>query len=917
MTILAQIKSTAPLKVLGEECAGCVQEYIGERFVPADGLGTNKVLLLGDSPWKEEAAQGRPFVGASGRTLDKAFRALRTDRKNFLIANSSIWCKPPQLGWSDNPDAFAEARAAIHQCAPHLDRLVEKYKPKAIVTLGGAALRRLTGLTSVDDNQCYVHDSCYGIPAVATYHPSYINRGKFHLTTSLIYAIDKALSIAKGTSAAEDEDELLLDPPIDEAKAYLESGLVEGRFPRLFVDIETPLATMGRKKKEIDTEDRWYTTRGEMGASYNILRVGLSHRKNSALTVPWAAPYVDLIKWALEHADLLIEHAHNHYDARRLKANGCSFGGPWASSMHLWHYWQPHLDKGLEWIAPFFFNGPPWKHLSSIEPAKYNAKDVCRTVDAYLSCESAVKAQGGWDGFWNSVVRFDNEILSLSNVGTLPLDAEKQASFVAELTEEVKREEAALCAAVPPSARKITIKQRKPKDSEGYVEVELPVEIKKWRKKKEAKADCATCQGKGVVVEPNGVAGRGKRCADCLSYTETVAKLVWRKEEFNPGSSNQTKELIKALDLAIPKGRNSKGEWAETTGTKQLQRLAKKHPEFKKIIEVREAKKIKDSYSPTKDPKGICGNWKIDPDGCVRGFYGFSPSTLRLNCWFDNLQTLPSRKRLAAKWREQAVAPAGYIFGEVDSSGIEAVLVGYFAGSERYVRLAKAGVHGYLTAARLGTPIDINLPFDELQRLCKRAKKDNHKLYNTCKPIVHGSNYLITPFGVFTNNPEEFDSVDEADGLQRLYFSTEAGKDVRKWQEETLRRVARERYLQNPWGLRQYFFHIYKQAADGEWVVDHSGEAKEAIAALPQSSAAFCQREYALNLIDRFPSMAEFLRLFTHDSILLCYPESLGEDPTRTLAQVMMEPVARLDGLAIGAEAKVGHTLAEMEEIKL
>ena len=329
---LTQIVNSAlgPKRVDGKLCKNCVQEFVGERFIPWDGNCSNGVLLLADSPWKSEIEKGYLLAGPSGQVLERAFKALGVSRKAFGLANGSIWCKPPHLGWSDHPEQFPEATLALAQCRPYLDEYIAQVKPRAIVTLGGAALRRMVGTNDVTSFQCYVLDSPYKIPVIPTYHPSYLCRpGNKKLFFSLLCAISKALDIAGGKAEANVQDELLLDPSLEDARAYLERGLVNGRFPTLYVDIETPRALDEHGKASddaIDYEDRVYDTTRVMGASYQILRVGVSHTKNTAITVAWQPPFIDLIKWALERCDLMVQHAHNHYDARRLRANGCKIG---------------------------------------------------------------------------------------------------------------------------------------------------------------------------------------------------------------------------------------------------------------------------------------------------------------------------------------------------------------------------------------------------------------------------------------------------------------------------------------------------------------------------------------------------------------------------------------------------------------
>jgi len=902
MSLLAQVQERlGPHKCSGRYCANCPQEFVGERYISPDGIGDCGVLLLGDSPWKNEIEQGKPFVGASGKLLDEAFRALGVRRNSFTVTNA-MCCKPPQLGWSDHPEQFVEAAQALAQCRAYLNDTIRERKPRAIVTLGGAALRALCGTNDVTGNQCYILSSEYGIPVIPTYHPSYLLRpAKKKLMFSVLCALRKALDIASGKSGALAQDELLLDPQIDLAKSYLERGLVNGRFPILYVDIETPRAvcSCGRHSKDdaIDCEDRIFDTTGQLGESYTLLRVGLSHTRNTALTVPWQPPYIDLIRDALARADVLVEHAHNHYDKRRLSSNHCVTQGVWASSMWAWHRYQSDLDKALDFCAPFFSNTFPWKHLNESDPARYNALDVARGIDVWLGCKTALEKEGRWASFWEECVEFDNQILGPTQLHGVCVDALAKSALMTELKGEIDQEEQQFLATVPDAARKVTIKRRRPKNAEGYTEVLAPILLKKWHRKSDAKAECIVCYGKGVLD------GR-KRCP-CLKYEITVEQVVWRKEEFNAGSSDQVKSLLRELGITVPRKRDQDGEWKETTGKKQLQRLAKTKPQLRSIILIRERRKIRDTY-----------DWQPDTDGRVRTFYSFNPSTWRLSSFFPNLQTIPKRGPLAPRFRRIIQAVPGHVLGECDSSAIEAVLVGYFGQSDRYLRLAKAGVHGWLTAARLGQPIPLDLPFDELQKRCKAAKGSNPKLYDSMKVTVHGGNYDQEPWGVFEQNPDVFNSPEEAATLQNFYFSTEPGQDVRKWQGDTRQRAAQQRHLQTPYGVKHWFFAVFRyDEYRGDWVPDAQGDGKRCLAFLPQSTAASIQRWYARECVRRYPSMLPFFRLFTHDDIKLEYPESLGEDPIRTLAQVMQEPLPQLGGLTIGVESKVGYSLGEMREI--
>jgi hypothetical protein len=366
------------------------------------------------------------------------------------------------------------------------------------------------------------------------------------------------------------------------------------------------------------------------------------------------------------------------------------------------------------------------------------------------------------------------------------------------------------------------------------------------------------------------------------------------------------KELIRQLDLKVPTKRGKEGR-VETTGQKQLARLAKKTPFLRQVLLIRQQRTMVSNY-----------DWQPDIDGRVRSFYGYSPSTLRTNSYHHNLQVIPRRNELALDFRKCIVAAPGHVLGEVDSEGIEAVLVGFFAGSEKYIRLAKAGVHGWLVAAKLGDIIPLDLPFDELRARCKAMKRTQPKLYDVCKPIVHGGNFMEEAWGVYEQNPDHFDTVEEAAELLQLYFSTEPGREVRRWQAEVLRRVGQKQggSLINPYGYKCDFFNIFRWQ-NGEYQVDKQGDAKAAVAYLPQSTASGHQRETVRIIASKYPSILPMLRLPRHDSLGLEYPERLGDDPIRVLAGVMATGREALGGLAIGAEAMIGYSLGEMEGVRI
>ena len=56
-------------------------------MVAGEGPQTAEIMLIGQNPGREEAKQGRPFVGKSGRYLDMVLRKNNLERDNLYITS--------------------------------------------------------------------------------------------------------------------------------------------------------------------------------------------------------------------------------------------------------------------------------------------------------------------------------------------------------------------------------------------------------------------------------------------------------------------------------------------------------------------------------------------------------------------------------------------------------------------------------------------------------------------------------------------------------------------------------------------------------------------------------------------------------------------------------------------------------------
>lgn len=286
------------------------------------------------------------------------------------------------------------------------------------------------------------------------------------------------------------------------------------------------------------------------------------------------------------------------------------------------------------------------------------------------------------------------------------------------------------------------------------------------------------------------------------------------------------------------------------------------------------------------------------------------------------------------------MAPPGYVFWERDYAAMEPTLVGYFAGSRRYVRAARVGIHALVTSHLVGTPADFGWDDTRLGEYLRVVKKTHPATYDIAKRIVNGSNYKMTPRKMHYEYPEHFKSTKDAARLQSLYF--DLFPEIREWHRELCLRVdgtKRRRvgdttetldpwtlgvcFAKNPFGYVHRFYNVLDWTkVDGKWESSDGEDAKRLVADLPQSTGAGIIKRVMRTLWYEYPWVGETLRLPIYDAMFgECREEEL--DQCLTISQQVMEaPIPELpldptwgmgDHLTIGSEAKVGKSWASMQ----
>jgi uracil-DNA glycosylase len=197
LTSAREAARTAPtleaLRKLLENFDGCALKSTATRLVFADGNPQARIMFVGEAPGREEDIEGLPFVGRSGKLLDRMIAAIGLDRSKVYIANVIPW-RPP----GNRTPTPQETQI----CLPFIQRQIELVNPDILVTLGNPSTQTLLstreGIMKTRGRWLTYDTGTRTIRAMATFHPAYLLRSPSYkrMAWQDLRAIAKALAQA-------------------------------------------------------------------------------------------------------------------------------------------------------------------------------------------------------------------------------------------------------------------------------------------------------------------------------------------------------------------------------------------------------------------------------------------------------------------------------------------------------------------------------------------------------------------------------------------------------------------------------------------------------------------------------------------------------------------------------------------------
>jgi len=159
------------LRSILDRFTGCTLRATATQLVFADGNPRARVMFVGEAPGRDEDIEGLPFVGRSGKLLDRMMAAIGLDRRNAYIANIVPWRPPGNRTPTPQESAI---------CLPFTLRQIELADPDVLVCLGGPSAQTLLGIKDgilkTRGRWFPFQTGTREIRATATLHPAYLLR---------------------------------------------------------------------------------------------------------------------------------------------------------------------------------------------------------------------------------------------------------------------------------------------------------------------------------------------------------------------------------------------------------------------------------------------------------------------------------------------------------------------------------------------------------------------------------------------------------------------------------------------------------------------------------------------------------------------------------------------------------------------
>jgi uracil-DNA glycosylase family 4 len=334
---------------------------------PARAERKTRFVILGEAPGYTEEKVGVPFVGASGKMLNKLLHENDLDRRDAHVSNVLL-CRPT------HEDQFERARAC---CAPRLFKELEALPKEApIIAMGKEAAKATLGIGGILRSRGFI----WKAPAL---DPKVKATLKNRVAAKAKKEKDKKAKRAARTKLLRDKIagrivlptihpafvlrsqiwQAVLEVDVERIAKFIKNDnhiALEDRKPFVVVSTARELRKLGKKLGRYVACD--IETVGLRFDEAEIRCVGIGDKKLTIVAFPWKEKMKRVLT-RIFRTRIAVGHNFICFDAPVLRHNGVQIDPEKIEdTMIASHAFASHLPKSLLHVGSVFCNLSPWKH---------------------------------------------------------------------------------------------------------------------------------------------------------------------------------------------------------------------------------------------------------------------------------------------------------------------------------------------------------------------------------------------------------------------------------------------------------------------------------------------------------------------------------------------------------------------------
>lgn len=363
----------------GATCSRCKGTGSTAAAVAVAAPPKKPIVILGEAWGSEEARLGLPFVGASGRELDRMLEEAEIEKSSCYLTN--VFNLQPQP--TNDIKNLGTTRAASTVPLPEMHRGVylqdqyfsevqrmwkelEEINPNLVIAMGNTALWALTGNYGIKSLRGTVSASSFGpkgLKVLPTYHPSAVLRD-WSIRPIVVADLMKAKRQSLFKEVRRPARAIWVEPDIRDIERFYNQHILKSK--KLSIDIECQM--------ELE----------------QISMIGFAPSPSIALVVPFTDirnrsgsywPTTHQEKLAVEWCKRMMHHVED--PEIEILGQNFIFDTNWIwtklgftpknfcrDTMLKHHALNPELEKGLGFLGSVYTDEPAWKLMRKNDSTK-------------------------------------------------------------------------------------------------------------------------------------------------------------------------------------------------------------------------------------------------------------------------------------------------------------------------------------------------------------------------------------------------------------------------------------------------------------------------------------------------------------------------------------------------------------------